>query len=120
MCRKLMAVCLAVAALGFGGAATADDLALADGTAWAASTEYEREAYLVGVANMLSVEYIVQSKAEQAPTDKQSSIGRWWNALESVTINQVMAEVDAWYAANPDKMSEPVLVVIWNSYVEND
>lgn len=118
MKRLWAGVCMAMIALGAYLPALADESLLADGNAWVASSEPEKEAYLYGVGNMMTVEYIVQDKATTAPTDEQSSIRRWWNALEAVDVEEVMARVDAWYAANPDKLAEPVLVVIWNEYVE--
>jgi len=120
MTRNFAAACLAAIAIGFGGNAAAESLTLVDGTVWTASSEQEKEAYLVGAANFLSVEYIVQSKADQRPTDQQSSIGRWWSALEHISINEAMAVIDDWYEVHPDRLGEPVLVVIWNSYVETD
>lgn len=114
--RILALLCIAVFATG--SVALADESLLADGRVWVESSEAEKEAYLVGVGNMMTVEFIVQEKAGTPPTDEQSSIRRWWNAVGSASVKDVKARVDAWYAANPDKLSEPVLVVMWNEYVE--
>lgn len=116
---RLMPVLLALS-LAFGASTFAEDAPLVDGNLWTVSSEQEKEAYLIGAGNFMTVEYIVQSKADTAPTENQSAISRWYDALEATTVNEVVATVDSWYASNPGKMSTPVLVVIWNSYVENE
>ncbi len=103
-----------------GGAVIAEEAPLVDGSVWTVSTEEEKEAYLVGAGNFMTVEYIVQSKAETAPSDEQSAVSAWWGALEDTTINDLVGAVDSFYGNNPDKMDVPVLVVIWNTFVETD
>ena len=100
--------------------AQAEEAPLVDGNVWSVSSEEEKEAYLIGAGNFMTVEYIVQSKADTAPSDDQSAISDWYNALEATTINDIVAAVDAFYAANPGSMDTPVLVVIWNAFVEKD
>ena len=116
--KLLAAICVAALSLGLAGNVAADEAPLADGTAWTAASEAEKEAYLVGVGNMLKVEYVVQSKSDNPPNKDQSAIGRWWDGLESVTANQAIMAVDAWYAANPGKLDTPVIMVLWHTYVE--
>ena len=45
---------------------------------------------------------------------------RYWDGLEGTTLNQMVEVIDNWYEANPDELERPVLVVIWNEYVEKD
>ncbi len=111
---------IAVLATMFLYAAQAGAAPLVDGDVWTVSSEEEKEAYLIGAGNFMTVERIVQSKADIAPTDEQSSISSWYTALEATTINELVAAVDAWYTANPGSLETPVLVVIWNSFVETD
>ena len=97
-----------------------DDPPLVDGTVWMESSRLEKEVYLVGADDFLTVEYIVQQQSEDPPTDEQSAISEWWTALEGSDFDDMVDTIDAWYAANPESMETPVLVVIWNSYVDKD
>ena len=97
-----------------------DDIPLIDGNIWAVSTDVEKESYLVGAGNFLTVEYVFQQQMENPPTDEQSSVPRYWDGLEGSTINEMIADVDKWYEDNPDELEKPVLVVIWNEYVEEE
>ena len=111
---------LAAGLLMFGATASADDPPLVDGSIWTVSTEAEKEAYLIGAGNFMTVEYIVQSKADTAPSEDQSAISRWYAALEDSTIDELVAAVDDYYASNADELDTPVLVAIWNTFVETD
>lgn len=57
---------------------------------------------------------------ENPPTNEQTSVTRYWDGLEGTTLNQMVEVIDNWYEANPDELERPVLVVIWNEYVEKD
>jgi len=104
----------------FGTAAAEEDSPMAAGVMWGESSHVEKTAYLVGSGNFLTVEYIVQQKSENAPTDEQSAIRQWWDGLEEVSLEELIDAADTFYRENPDQMQEPVLVVIWNSFVETD
>ncbi len=111
-------VCLAVGA--FGTAFAEEDIPLTEGTLWGESSRVEKTAYLVGAGNFLTVEYVVQQQSDTQPTDEQSSIRQFWDGLEDVSLNELIDAVDNFYQENPDKLTVPVLVVIWNSFVETD
>lgn len=111
-------VCLLVGA--FGTAFAEDDSPMADGVMWEESSHVEKTAYLVGAGNFLTVEYIVQQKSENQPSDEQSAIRRWWDELEDVSLDELIETVDTFYRDNPNQMTVPVLVVIWNAFVETD
>ena len=111
-------VCLAVS--GFGTAYAEEDSPMAAGVLWGESSHVEKIAYLVGAGNFLTVEYIVQQHSDNPPTDEQSAIGRWWAGIENTSLDDLIATADAFYRDNPNQMTVPVLVVIWNAYVETD
>ncbi len=111
-------LCLAVGA--FDTAFAEEDTPLTDGTLWGESSHVEKTAYLVGAGNFPTVEYVVQQQSDTQPTDEQSSIRQFWDGLEDVSLNELIDAVDNFYQENPDKLTVPVLVVIWNSFVETD
>ena len=118
-CRAMIGACLLLFAA-VAGAQDAEDIPLTDGVGWMASSTVEKTAYVVGANDLLVVEYIAQQKSDNPPTEEQSSIPGFWEALDGVTINEFIATLDSFYESNPDSMETPVMVVIWNTYVEPD
>ena len=116
---RILSVCLLVGAFGTVSAQEAD-VPLNDGALWQASSQVEKTAYLVGAANFLEVEYVVQQQSDNKATDDQSAIRRWWDALKDDSLDDLINAVDAFYRDNPDQMTVPVLVVIWNTFVETE
>ena len=86
-----------------------------NGTHWAASKKDEKLAYLLGISNLMSADYLLQSKGGKA---RGSAIPRLYEALANVSVEQAAAAIDAWYSANPDRQNEDVLDVIWLTLVE--
>ena len=120
---SLLGLSLSVGSIGtaaFAQDEEVDDIPLIDGTIWNASSEVEKESYLVGAGNFLTVEYVFQHQMENPPTNEQTSVTRYWDGLEGTTLNEMVEVIDNWYEANPDGLERPVLVVIWNEYVEKD
>jgi hypothetical protein len=116
---KRLSKIAASAALAVGMALSAP-AAMADGdfvngTHWAASKKDEKLAYLLGISNLMSADYALQRRGGNA---RGSAIPELYEALESVSVEQAAAAIDAWYSANPDRKSEDVLSVIWLALVE--
>ena len=95
----------------FAGAARADEIGLVTGVHWTKSTEDQKKAYLIGIANMAQVEHAYQGSTPQA--DSQSIIPRLHQGLKGQTLDSVREGLNKWYAANPGKMDQPVLETIW-------
>ena len=95
-----------------------DEPPLVDGTVWVESTDNEKLSYIVGAADMLQIEHVVQQQSDNPPTDDQSSNSRFWDALLDETAIQIIEKVDAWYSSNPDRLEVPVMMTIWYEYVE--
>ena len=73
-----------------------EDVPLIDGIIWAVSSDVEKETYLVGAGNFMTVEYVVQQQADSPPTDEQSAVSRYWHAIEAVTLNDMIDVIDNW------------------------
>lgn len=89
---------------------------LADGTDWKNSTETERAAYLVGLSNTISVGSAYDKK--KVPGQDKTFMRQAARGLAGTTVAVAMKRVDAWYAANPDRMDVPVLSVLWLDVVK--
>lgn len=110
--RMLLALCLSVALLtSFAGPARADEIGLVTGVHWTKSTDDQKKAYLIGIANMAQVELAYQGATPQS--DAQSLVPRMQRGLKGQTLDSVREGLNRFYAANPAKLDQPVLETIW-------
>ncbi len=96
----------------------AEALGFITGKSWGRSSYGERAAFMVGVGNLLNVEYAFQQRSGNPPGSKQTLITRTWEAVAPLTVDQVVKIIDDWYDANPDENDKPVLDVLWDQVVE--
>lgn len=95
-------------------APTQIDLSLPDGADWTPATEREKLAYLLGLRDMAAVEYqLIGPKPKH-----RTATAKWVQALDGMTLRQIMEAVDAYYKAHPDKQQQPVFEVVWFQMVE--
>ncbi len=95
-----------------------EDVPLVDGELWTKSSLAEKKSYLIGSGNLMVVEYLYQEGSKQVPSDDQTVIQRLYKAMDGVTLDALTRKIDQWYKKHPDKLKEPVLVVIWHEIVE--
>jgi hypothetical protein len=88
----------------------------ADGNLWVTSNLQQKQAYLIGVVNTLSVHNALQIK--RGASDKNSPSSRLLQATSLRSVGQMINSLDQWYAANLDKLDTPVIGVIWMKIVE--
>lgn len=110
------AVCLSFAVLPTQG--VAENVPIVDGKLWAASSNAERKAYLIGASNFIVLEDAVQSEAKKPPTPYQSSVPDFYRYTSDVTLDGAIQVIDGWYTNNPGKTDTPVLTVLWKALVE--
>ena len=79
------------------------------GENWTQSTPRERKAFLIGAATIIELEQEVQG----ATPPPKTTIGVWCKGLSAFNFEEMAAAIDAWYAANPDKLARPVVEVMW-------
>lgn len=84
---------------------------LRDGNDWMQASEEQRLAYMAGVSDMISAGARYDERnASAAP---RTFLRQAQSALASTTMDQGIQAVTAWYRANPNQMSKPVLSVVW-------
>lgn len=96
------------------------------GTVWQATSLDNKAAFLFGVESAITVEYFVNSKAAEkaakegkAPASNLSPFEKgWMTAMKDVSRRQIIEKIDAWYAANPDKLDTPVMTAIWIVFIK--
>lgn len=84
---------------------------LADGHDWQASSVEQRQAYVVGISNVITVGSAWD--ARKLPGEEGTFMRKALAGLGETTIESAIQRVDAWYASHPQELDQPVLVVIW-------
>ena len=115
--RTVLAGAVAIALLGF-SAEAAEEVPLADGHSWEASSKLEKVAYMVGVSNFMSIEYAYQHRDNDPPDYDQTMVQALWDAGENVGIETAIKAIDEYYKKNPDKKDRAVINVAWVIWVE--
>jgi hypothetical protein len=93
------------------GALFADEVPIVTGELWTKSSEQAKKAYLVGIANVLQIEWAYEGT--NPPPDAQSLVPRFVKGLKGETLDTVREGLDQWYAAHPDRLQRPVIETIW-------
>jgi len=93
-----------------------------NGKVWKQSSLESKKAFLLGVECSVILEHFIDAqRREQAETAKErllpSSLSPfqkgWAQVFSGVSSEEIASRIDAWYAANPDKLDRPVFDVIW-------
>lgn len=116
-CVAVGALLLGAVAIAGAAAAQEGDAApriVVDGTDWEASTSIQRQAFLVGVANMIIAEtaYAKRHGAAMPPVSEKITA-----AVSTMKLDEIEARISRWYEANPDRMGMPVMGVVWKDIV---
>jgi hypothetical protein len=107
----VLALLLAWPAGGF-----AREVPIITGEHWTKSSMQERKAFLIGAATIMELEQEVQG-TPPPPPDK-SLIDVWCRGLSHFTFDEMVKAIDDWYAGHPDKLSRPVVEVMWYELAE--
>lgn len=105
----LVVVCVAVTLAS--GVVRAQEIPLVTGEHWTKSSDEQKKAYLVGIANIAQVETAYHGT--NPPSDAQSFVPRLVKGLKGQTLDGVRDALNRWYAANPDKLQRPVVETLW-------
>jgi hypothetical protein len=112
--RALFAVAFLALSIASSGV-RAQEVVIVTGEHWTKSGNDLKKAYLLGIANLLQVELAYLGN-NQVP-DAQNFAPRMARGLRGETVDSVRDKIDAWYAANPTRMSRPVIDVVWGEIV---
>lgn len=99
------AVLLAAAAM----PARAGDVPLVTGEHWTKASEAEKKAFLVGAANVISVEYELRKDDRRT---RPGMINALITKLQPLSLTDISKGVDDYYTAHPDQLSRAVVEVI--------
>ncbi|WP_375542249.1 hypothetical protein [Paraburkholderia sp. CNPSo 3274] len=106
--RTLLSLTVLLLAM-MGNVVRAEGIPIVTGQQWMASSEAEKKAYLVGIANLLDVERAYASAAANS-NDIALSFGK---GMQGQTLDSVRQGLDTYYAANPMMVQHPVIETLW-------
>jgi hypothetical protein len=94
------------------GQQPAKDLTIVNDNHWVAAELDEKRAYLFGVGNVLEIE---QAMAGDSFADMRgrSIVPVLLNGLSGISIADIVAKLDGYYADHPDQTKRPVLEVLY-------
>ncbi|MGE5152027.1 MAG: hypothetical protein ACM3II_18070 [Rhodospirillaceae bacterium] len=101
----------AMALVMLAGAARADEVPLITGEHWTRSSDEQKKAYLIGIANIVQLDLAYAGTTP--PSDEQSILPRLAKGLKGQTLDTVREGLNKWYAANPQRLQRPVVETIW-------
>lgn len=90
--------------------ARAGDVPLVTGQHWTKASEAEKKAFLVGAANIMSIEYQLRGNDRGRP--QPGVIDDLVAGLQPMTLADISKGVDDYYVAHPDQLSRAVVEVI--------
>lgn len=89
--------------------AQAADVPIVTGEHWTKASEAEKKAFLVGAANVISIEYELRRDDRR---QRPGMIAALVTNLQPMTLSDISQAVDAYYMANPGQSSRSVIEVI--------
>ena len=107
-CRTLLSLILLSLSM-MGSIVRAEGIPVVTGQQWMASSEAEKKAYLVGIANLLDVERAYGGTAANSNDIPQ----RFGKGMQGQTLDSVRQGLDNYYAANPAMVQHPVIETLW-------
>ena len=108
---SLLAMASPVASAQPATAAATSQQRFADGRDWIQSTAAERQSFVFGIANAISVG--IGWDERHVPASQTTFTRRAREGLSAVSLGETVRRIDAWYAANPERLEAPVVAVMW-------
>jgi hypothetical protein len=113
----IVLICL-VAVVGSNTAFAEDEIKapLLTGKTWGDMSQHQKAAYIWGAGDVIDLE---QEIMEIYPELKRESfVTKAVEGIGDVTINEIVATVDTFYAQNPDKVDLAVIRVVWDTMIK--
>lgn len=107
-----------VFSISFMSISLAEEIPQVDGKLWVKSSVENKHSYLIGISNLLSIEYAYQKASKIPVTNEQSIIPRFYGDIDDLSLDETTKRIDQWYKKHPDKLNKAVIAVIWVDMVE--
>jgi len=86
------------------------------GDLWMEMTHDSKVAFIWGFGHVVTIEENLMDKYPELKRD--SFVAKVIEGMADIPMNEVVARVDKYYGANPDKIKEPVTNVIWDIMIK--
>ncbi len=86
------------------------------GDLWQKMTHDSKVAFIWGFGHVVTIEQHLMDKYPELKRD--SFVPKVVEGMANIPMNEVVARVDMYYSANPDKIKEPVTKVIWDTMIK--
>ena len=93
-----------------------EGMPLFTGHVWQKASRDEKVAFIWGASHVVTIEQALMAEFEQLRVENFSA--KAVEGMPGVTMNEIVRKVDEFYAANPDKLEEPVIAVVWDVLIE--
>ena len=103
---------LALSTVAWSAEHTPQDLPLVTGEHWTTADPTQKRAFLFGIGNVLEVEQAMAGD-DLAAMRGRSIVPVLLNGLSGVGIPDLVAQLDTYYAGNPEQLKRPVLEVLY-------
>jgi hypothetical protein len=98
--------------------AVVNSMPVLKGDQWLTMDENAKVAFIWGVAHVVTIEEVIMEKYPDQKRDTFVTKIVEASSKSPMTMNQVVAAIDKFYADNPDKTGTPVMMVIWDTLVK--
>lgn len=113
----MMAFSVSAFAADEGTATARDPINLLTGKVWQDSKPENKRAVLFGIDTAVAVEQAIDEKqpkkGKRSPHTLSVFEKSWMEAFRDTPREEIVKQVDEWYAANPGQLERPVMDVIW-------
>ncbi len=92
------------------------EMRLLKGDLWQQMTLNSKVAFVWGMGHVVEIEKELMHRFPRLKRD--SFVLKVLEGMADVPMSTVVTEVDAFYQANPDKLSTPVVQVIWDQLIK--
>jgi hypothetical protein len=86
------------------------------GELWQKMTQDSKVAFIWGFGHVVTIEQHLMVKYPDLKRD--SFVPKVVEGMAGIPMNEVVARVDAYYSANPDRIKDPVTKVIWDTMIK--
>ncbi len=86
------------------------------GDLWQKMTPDSKVAFIWGFGHVVTIEQHLMDKYPELKRD--SFVPKVVEGMADIPMNEVVARVDNYYSANPDRIKEPVTKVIWDTMIK--
>jgi hypothetical protein len=93
-----------------------DEMPFLNGEVWKTMAHSEKIAFIWGIGHVVTVETDIMDKRPQLKRSR--FVSKLSEGLSGVSMNDIVAKIDAFYADNPGAGTESVMRVMWDNVVK--